>query len=95
MISPQDGYPVRVFDLEREQQADGLDALASSVHVVAHEQVGRLGGEAAVLEQPQHVVVLSVDISADLDGSTDLDEHGLIEEDIPGSAHQPQDVALC
>lgn len=41
--------------LEGQQQADGLQALLPSVHVVAQEQVVRLWRETAILEQSQEV----------------------------------------
>ena len=53
----------RIFDLVGQQEADGLEALLSSVDVVAQEQVVRLGGEAAVLEQAEQVRVLTVDVA--------------------------------
>jgi len=37
--------------------------------------------ETTVLEEPEKIVVLSVDISADLDGSLELEEDGLRDED--------------
>ena len=76
MVATQQEDAVGVLDLEGEEEADGLDALAP-----AQEQIGGLGREASVLEEAQHVVVLAVDVAADLDGGVDLDEHGLGEED--------------
>lgn len=81
MVATQQEDAVGVLDLEGEEEADGLDALAPAVDVVAQEQIGGLGREASVLEEAQHVVVLAVDVAADLDGGVDLDEHGLGEED--------------
>jgi hypothetical protein len=49
--------------LVREQEADCLQALLASVNVVPQEQVVRLRREAPVLEQPQEVGVLPVDIA--------------------------------
>jgi hypothetical protein len=55
-----------VLDLVCEEQADGLEGLLATVDVVAKEEVVGLGGETAVLEQTEQIVVLAVDISADL-----------------------------
>lgn len=51
MVPSQDVHLVRVLDFEGEQQADGLDALASPVYVISHEQVGGLRRKAPVLEE--------------------------------------------
>lgn len=63
MVAPEQEEVLGVFDLVRQQQADGLQRLLPSVHVVAQEQVVGLWGEAAILEEPQQVCVLSVDVT--------------------------------
>ncbi|KAF3850650.1 hypothetical protein F7725_012422 [Dissostichus mawsoni] len=62
-----------------QQQADGLQRLLPPVHVVPQEQVVALGGEAAVLKQPQQVV---------------LQQDGLTEENLPGFQAQSTDLVL-
>jgi len=84
VVAPQDEEVLRVLDLEREQQADRLERLLAAVHVVAEEQVVGLGREAPVLEEPQQVVVLPVDVAADLDGRLELQQDGLRHEDLAG-----------
>jgi len=42
VVAPEQEEVVRVPDLVRQQQADGLDALLAAVHVVAQEQVVEL-----------------------------------------------------
>ena len=51
------------LDLVGEQEADRLQALLASVHIVPQEEVVGIRREAAVLEEPQQVCVLSVDIT--------------------------------
>jgi len=63
VVAPQQEEVVRVPDLVRQQQADGLDALLPAVHVVAEEQVVGRRRQAAVLEQPQQVRELPVDVT--------------------------------
>lgn len=63
MVSSQQKEVFRVFDLVRQQQADGLQGLLASVHVVAEEQVVALRWEAAILEKPQQVIVLPVNVT--------------------------------
>lgn len=63
MVAPEQEEVLGVFDLVRQQQADGLQRLLPSVHIVAQEQVVGLWGEAAILEESQQVCVLSVDVT--------------------------------
>jgi hypothetical protein len=53
-----------VFDLVREQQADGLERLLATIDVVAEKEVVGLGREPAVLEETEQIVVLAVDVTA-------------------------------
>ena len=54
---------LRVFDLVRKEEADALQTLGPTVDIVAQEKVVGLGWEAAILEQTQEVVVLSMDVA--------------------------------
>lgn len=94
MVTSQDVDLGRVLDLEGEQQANGLDALSPSIHIITKEQIAGLGRQSAVFEEPEHVVVLSVDVSADLDGSTDLEQHGLLKEDGLDNPNQAEYLML-
>jgi hypothetical protein len=62
VVSAQDEKILGVLDLVRQQQANRLERLLPAVNVVAEEEIVRLGREAPVLEQPQQVVVLPMDI---------------------------------
>jgi len=66
VVAAEDKEVLGVLDLVRQQQADGLERLLASVDVVAEKEVVRLGRETTVLEQAQEVVVLAVDIAANL-----------------------------
>jgi hypothetical protein len=88
VVAPQDEHPRGILDLQGEEEADGLDALPAAVDVVAQEEVAGLGGHASVFEESQHVVVLSVDIAANLDRCGHFDQHGLFEEDGLGGADE-------
>ena len=67
MVSTQNEEVLGVLDLVGEEQADGLEGLLTSVDIVTEEEVVGLRGEATVLEESEEIVVLSVDITADLD----------------------------
>jgi hypothetical protein len=66
VVTAENEEVLGVLDLVCEEQADGLEGLLATVDVVAKEEVVGLGGETAVLEQTEQIVVLAVDISADL-----------------------------
>ena len=66
VVTAENEEVLGVLDLVRQQKADGLERLLATVDVVAEEEVVCLGREATVLEQAQKIVVLTVDITADL-----------------------------
>lgn len=94
MVAPQDVYLRGEFDLERVQQANRLDALPPPVHVVPQEQVRRLWGQSPVLEQPQQVVVLPVDVPAHFDGHSHFHQHRLLHEDLFDGADDAEDLVF-
>ena len=63
MIAAQQEEVLRILDFVRQQQADRLERLLSPVDVIAQEQIVRLGREAAVLEQTQQVIILTMDVT--------------------------------
>ena len=94
MVAPEDVDLGRIFDLEGKQQADGLDALSPSIHIISQEEIARLGRQPAVFEESKHVVVLSVDVSADLDGCAHLQQHGLLKKDGLDNPNQTEYLML-
>ncbi|PWA16670.1 hypothetical protein CCH79_00017489 [Gambusia affinis] len=58
-----DGCDGQTVEAVGQQQADGLQRLLPSVHIVAQEQVVALWWEASVFKQPQKVVVLPMNIA--------------------------------
>ena len=68
VVTTENEEVLRVLDLVCEEQADCLQRLLATIDVVTEEEVVGLWGEAAIFEEPQQVVVLAVDISADLKG---------------------------
>lgn len=67
MVATQQEEILGVFDLVGQQEADGFQRLLPSVHVVTQKQVVTLGGEATVLEEPQQVVILTVDVTCTME----------------------------
>lgn len=66
VVSSQDKEVFGVLDLVGQEQADGLETLFTTVDVVTEKEVVGLRREATVLEKTQQVIILSVDIAADL-----------------------------
>lgn len=63
MVSPQQEEVLWIFDFVGQQEADGFQRLLPPVHIVTQKQVVAFWREAPVLEQPQQVVVLPVDVT--------------------------------
>jgi hypothetical protein len=63
MVPSQDEEVFRVFDLVREEQTDRLEGLFTSVYVVAKEKVICFWREAAVFEESEEVVILTVNVT--------------------------------
>ena len=82
MVSTKNEEVLGILDLVREEEANSLETLLATVDVIAQEEIIRLGREATVLEQTQQVVVLSVDVTANLDGCLKLQENGLADENL-------------
>jgi len=66
VVATQDKEVLRVFDLVGEEQADGLERLLATIHVVAKEEIVGLGRETTVLEEAEQVIILPVNIAANL-----------------------------
>lgn len=56
-----------IFDLVCQEKADGLEGLLAAVHVVAKEEVVCFRREASVLEQAEKIVILAMNVTADLE----------------------------
>eukprot|EP00421_Protoceratium_reticulatum_P003958 CAMPEP_0168370454 /NCGR_PEP_ID=MMETSP0228-20121227/7273_1 /TAXON_ID=133427 /ORGANISM="Protoceratium reticulatum, Strain CCCM 535 (=CCMP 1889)" /LENGTH=173 /DNA_ID=CAMNT_0008383329 /DNA_START=607 /DNA_END=1128 /DNA_ORIENTATION=+ len=85
---------LRELELVRKEQRDGLQALLATVHVVAQEQVVALRREAAVLEEPEQVVVLAVHVAADLDRRLQLQQRALRQEGLAHGRAERSQLAL-
>lgn len=66
VVPTKDEEVLGVFDLVCEEKADGFQRLLATVDVVSEEKVVGLWREATVFEQTQKIVVLTVNITANL-----------------------------
>lgn len=94
MIPPQYEEILGVFNLVRQKETDGLEALLATVNVVPQKDVVRLGGKAPIFEESEKIVVLAVHISADLDGGLELQQHGLRDEQVAGPKAEHFDLGF-
>ena len=66
VVAAEDEEVLWIFDLVCEEKADGLEGLLSSVDIVTQEEVVCFRWESAVLKESEEIVILAVDISANL-----------------------------
>lgn len=67
VVAAEDEEVLGVLDLVGQEKADGLKGLLATVDIVTEEEVVGLRWEATVLEETEEVVVLAVNITADLE----------------------------
>lgn len=69
MVAAQDEEVFGVLDLVGKKETDSLERLLATVDIVTKEEVVGLWRETTVFEKTQEIVVLAVNITADLKGS--------------------------
>lgn len=84
MVASQEGDSISVSYFKGNEQGDCLDAVMSSIDVVAHEEVVTFRNFASDFKEFHEIMELSVDISADNDGCSDGDNIGFLSEDLFG-----------
>jgi hypothetical protein len=94
VVTSEDEEVFGVLDLVGEEQADGLKRLLTSVDVITEEEVIGLRREATILEESEKIVVLSVNITTDLDRSLKLEEDRLRDEDLTGLGAKVADLGF-
>jgi len=80
MISTEHEEVLGVLDLVAEEQADGFNVLASTIHIVSKEDVVRISGETSLAEDSEQIGILTMDVAADDHRSFDFDESRLAHE---------------
>jgi len=83
-----------VLNFVGKEQADGLYALFSSINIISQEEIIALRRVPSELKEPQQVIVLSMDITADLDWSSKFKEDGLLDKNLTGLICEGKDVVL-
>lgn len=77
VVATEDVEVIGVLNLVGQEKADGLQAVLPSVHVVSQKEVVGLRRVAPVLEEPQQVIVLAMEVTTDLDRGLHLNQDGL------------------
>jgi hypothetical protein len=94
MVSTKDEKVLWILDLVGEQKADSLQRLFSAIYIVTQKNVVGFRREAAVFKEAQKIIVLTVNISTNLDGCFELEKHGLSNEKITRTEAQHFDFSL-
>jgi hypothetical protein len=63
MVASEQKEVLGIFDLECQEQTDGLERLLAAVDVIAEEEIVCLRWEATVFEKPEEIVVLPVNVA--------------------------------
>lgn len=63
VVATKEEKVFRILDLVCEEEADGLQGLLASIHIVAKKEVVGLGRKTPVLKESEEVRVLAVDVT--------------------------------
>jgi len=94
VIAAEDEKVFGIFDLVGEQEADGFERLFTTIDVVTKEEIVGFWGESAIFEKSKEIVVLSMDITAYLDGRLEFKKDGLADENFAGFCTKVFDLVL-
>jgi len=94
VVSSQQPKRLGVVNLETPEVENALYAEITSVDVVTKEEISGLGGVATNFEKLHEIVVLSVDITTNGDGSVHLQEVGLGAQKLSTLPENPKSLLL-
>ena len=89
VVPPQQEEILGVLDLVAQEEKDGLEALLSSVHVVAKEKVSCLSWITSYLEQFHQIEILTVNVTADCNWCIHLQQVGFLSENCRAGVDDP------
>src|SRR4051794_13494392 len=72
-----------------------LNAEIASVDIITEEEISRLGRIAADLEELHKIIVLSMDVATNSDGSIHLQQVRFGLQDLGAALEDPQRLVLC
>ena len=91
VIASEDGDSILITHLKGDEKSHRLNTVVATINVVAHEEVVRVGWLTSDLEKLAQVVELTVDITADGDGSAHLLHVRLVNQDF----FSLDDTSIC
>jgi hypothetical protein len=94
VVSSQQPKSLGVVNLETPEVENALYAEITSVDVVTKEEISGLGGVATNFEKLHEIVVLSVNITTNGDGSVHLQEVGLGAQKLSTLLENPKSLLL-
>jgi hypothetical protein len=69
VVTSEEEKVLWIFDLVGEKQADSFEALLAAVHIISKEEVVGIRWEPTIFKQSQQVIILTMYIATNLDGS--------------------------
>jgi len=94
VVATKNEEVLRELDLVSKEKGNGLKRLLSTINVVTEEEVVRLRREATVLKQSEKIIVLTVNVTANLQGGLQLQQNGLRDENLTGLHAKTTDLSL-
>lgn len=82
MVSSKKEEVLWVFDFVGQEKADSFKWLFTSIHIVTKEKIVSLWRKSAILKESQEIIVLSMNVSTDLDWSLQLKQDWLVDENV-------------
>jgi len=83
-----------ILDFVGKEKANGLKTLFATIDVISQEEIVGIRREATVFKQTKKIIVLAVDITNDLDWRLELEENGLLSEDLVRGNAEALDLGL-
>jgi hypothetical protein len=63
VVSPQNGNPIAVPNLQGHEQSDRLQTIVTSIDVISHEQIIRVGALSSDPKEFDEIIELTVNIT--------------------------------
>jgi hypothetical protein len=80
MVATEQEKVQRELGLVSEKQSNDFQALLTPIHIITQEKVVAFRGEAAIFEQTQKVMVLTMNISTDLERRLEFKQRWLLQK---------------
>jgi len=82
MITSQLEEILRKLDLVSHQQSNGFKTLLATIDIITQEDVVALRWKAPILKESQQIMILTMDVTTDLNRSRQLQQGALLQKDL-------------